>query len=155
MCSALSSTCGIAGGTFLKVRRADPAPGVAVLGAEAHRILVADDEPSVREQLQKALTNAGHSVDLCEDGEEALQTLLSHSYTLVILDVLMPHRTGVEIAKTIRARGDGVPIIFMTGALHERIRKSCSDLKRVGWISKPISPSQIETAIGMVMGGPV
>ena len=119
-----------------------------------HRILVADDEPSVREHLQKALTQAGHLVDLCEDGEDTAQALISHSYTLVILDVLMPHRTGVEVAKTVRASGDDVPIILMTGALHEQIRKSCDDLKRVGWIAKPISPAHVETAINKATNEP-
>jgi two-component system response regulator MtrA len=74
---------------------------------------VVEDDPSVREALALALRGAGHRVDLAPSGDEALARWRRNPPDLVLLDVLLPGRDGMEVCRTIR-RDDQVPIIMLT-----------------------------------------
>jgi len=77
------------------------------------RILVADDDPEIRSLLKRALAYEGYSVDLAEDGSQALALALAAPPDLVILDLVMPGLDGMEVARRLRAGGD-VPILMLT-----------------------------------------
>ena len=79
-------------------------------------ILVVDDDKAVREALRRALTMQGYSVELAADGEEALKRLSHNGSTvdLAIVDVLMPHLDGIEVARRLRAEGSSLPILMLT-----------------------------------------
>ena len=77
------------------------------------RILVADDDPEIRSLLKRALAYEGYSVDLAEDGAQALALALASPPDLVILDVVMPGLDGMEVARRLRAGGD-VPVLMLT-----------------------------------------
>ena len=77
------------------------------------RILVVDDDPEIRSLLKRGLAYEGYTVDLAEDGQQALERALQTTPDLVILDVMMPGLDGLEIAKRLRAGGD-VPILLLT-----------------------------------------
>lgn len=79
-----------------------------------HRILVADDEPTVCTLVKEALERQRHFVQVCETGEEVRQRLDKGRYSLLILDVFMPGFNGFQLAKLIRARGIVKPIILMS-----------------------------------------
>ena len=80
------------------------------------RVLVVDDEPAVREALERALRLAGYEVELAADGEEALLRLALEpgAADLVLLDVLMPRVDGIEVCRRLRRRGNGVPVLMLT-----------------------------------------
>jgi len=78
------------------------------------RILVVDDEPSVRSALERALKLEGYGVELAADGEEALRQLASSAPDAVVLDVLMPRTDGLEVCRRLRASGDRTPILVLT-----------------------------------------
>ena len=80
------------------------------------RVLVVDDEPAVREALERALKLAGYEVELAADGAEALVRLGLEpgAADLVVLDVLMPNLDGIEVCRRLRRRGNGVPILMLT-----------------------------------------
>jgi two-component system, OmpR family, response regulator MprA len=80
------------------------------------RVLVVDDEPAVREALERALRLAGYEVELAADGEEALVRLGLEpgAADLVVLDVLMPRLDGIEVCMRLRRRGNSVPILMLT-----------------------------------------
>jgi two-component system, OmpR family, response regulator MprA len=80
------------------------------------RVLVVDDEPAVREALERALKLAGYEVELAADGGEALVRLgLEPGATdLVVLDVLMPKVDGIEVCTRLRRIGNTVPILILT-----------------------------------------
>jgi two-component system response regulator MprA len=80
------------------------------------RELVVDDEPAVREALERALKLAGYEVELAADGQEALMRLGLEpgAADLVVLDVLMPNVDGIEVCRRLRRRGNGVPILMLT-----------------------------------------
>jgi two-component system response regulator MprA len=87
------------------------------------RILVVDDEPSVREAVERALRLEGHDVLLAGDGHEALDTLDARAPDAVVLDVLMPRVDGLELCRRMRERGDRTPVLMLTArdAVSDRV----------------------------------
>jgi len=78
------------------------------------KVLVVDDELDIREGLEMLLTTEGYSVDLAQNGTEGLQKLESHAYDLVLLDLMMPDRSGMEVLQEVRARDRETPIFMIT-----------------------------------------
>jgi two-component system nitrogen regulation response regulator GlnG len=82
--------------------------------SERMRVLVADDEPSIRFVLQEVLEGLGHSVTAVEDGDAAARELAGDRYDLAFLDIRMPGLTGVEVLQQHRASGGDVAIVIIT-----------------------------------------
>jgi two-component system response regulator MprA len=78
------------------------------------RILVVDDEPSVRDALDRALRMDGYKVELAADGREALDALAFQPPDAIVLDVLMPEPNGLEVCRRLRAAGDHTPVLLLT-----------------------------------------
>ena len=78
------------------------------------RILVVDDDPSVRTFLVAALTEAGHSVAAAEDGRRGIEIFQADPCDLVLTDVMMPGTTGLEVLRTVKRRSPGVEVIVVT-----------------------------------------
>src|SRR5690349_22728120 len=87
---------------------------MAVRGASTARVLVVDDEPAVREALRRALSLEGYSVDLAENGAEALKKVGPVDPDVVVLDVLMPEVDGLAACRRPRAEGNRVPVLMLT-----------------------------------------
>ena len=87
------------------------------------RILVVDDDRSVRDALRRALTLAGYDVEAVEDGRQALARLSSSAPDAVVLDVGLPELDGLEVSRRLRAAGDRTPILMLTArdAVADRI----------------------------------
>jgi len=114
-------------------------------------ILVVDDEQIMREFLREALTRRGYSVGVAADGEAALAALATHSYQLVLLDVAMPGRTGIETLDDVRAGWPSVPVILMTayGTIDSAVvamRKGAVD-----YLQKPFDADTIEDVVERVL----
>jgi two-component system, OmpR family, response regulator MprA len=88
------------------------------------RILVVDDEPSVRDALDRALRLDGYRVQLAGDGQQALERLAEDPPDAVVLDVLMPEPDGLEVCRRLRAAGDRTPVLLLTArdAVPDRVR---------------------------------
>src|SRR4029453_2610143 len=82
------------------------------------RVLVAEDDRSVRESLVMALGLEGYDVVAVRDGEQALKAVLNHEPDAVVLDVMMPFVAGLTVCRRLRTRGLKVPILMLT-ARHE------------------------------------
>jgi len=81
------------------------------------RVLVVDDEPSVRESLERSLRFEGYDVTTARDGLEALDTVTAASsspYDAVVLDVLMPRMDGLQAVRRLRSLGNDVPVLMLT-----------------------------------------
>lgn len=78
------------------------------------RILVVEDNPALSSALQEALKAEGHAVDAAQDGEMALELLGSFPYDLIILDVMIPGRSGLDVCREARARRVASPILMLT-----------------------------------------
>ncbi|WP_326796621.1 response regulator transcription factor [Streptomyces sp. NBC_01808] len=81
---------------------------------QQQRILIVDDEPAVREALERSLAFEGYGTELAVDGLDALDKAASYRPDLVVLDVLMPRMDGLTAARRLRAGGDRVPILMLT-----------------------------------------
>ena len=88
------------------------------------RVLVVEDERRIAEFVSKGLTEAGYAVDVASDGEEALDWTDVAEYDLIVLDVMLPKRDGIEVARTLRARQVGTPILMLTArdAIDDRVK---------------------------------
>jgi two-component system, OmpR family, response regulator MprA len=87
------------------------------------RILVVDDDRSVREALRRALTLGGYEVEAVEDGRQALARLATSTPDAVVLDIGLPEIDGLEVARRLRGAGDRTPILMLTArdAVADRI----------------------------------
>lgn len=78
------------------------------------RLLVAEDDLSVAGFLEKGLREERYAVDVANDGEEALKLTQEVSYDLVILDVMLPKRNGLNVCRSIRQSGKAMPVLLLT-----------------------------------------
>ena len=82
-----------------------------------------DDDAALRRALRRVLAANGFEVEEAAGGTEALAELRSRSFDLVVLDVMMPGRDGIEICEQLRAEGDGLPVLMLTArdAVRDRV----------------------------------
>ena len=89
----------------------------------AVRILVVDDDRAVRESLRRSLSFNGYSVELAQDGREALDVIANDRPDALVLDVMMPRLDGLEVCRFLRSTGDDLPILVLTArdSVSERV----------------------------------
>jgi DNA-binding response OmpR family regulator len=100
------------------------------------RILIAEDDPLIGSFLAKGLKAAGFTTLLAEDGEEAEEYCLTGEFDLVILDMGLPGKEGLEILRSIRRQGITVPVLVLTGR-PERDVVVCLDAGADDYMTKP------------------
>jgi two-component system response regulator RegX3 len=98
--------------------RPHPGPGALATPAEYPLVLVVEDEPSYVEALTVALERAGFGVVVAQDGVEALESFEAVSPRLILLDVMLPRLSGIDVCRRVRATSD-VPIIMVTARSEE------------------------------------
>jgi two-component system response regulator MprA len=88
------------------------------------RILVVDDEPAVRDAVDRALRLEGYDTELAADGQQALDALSVAAPDALVLDLLMPRVDGLEVCRRLRAAGDRTPVLVLTArdAIPDRVR---------------------------------
>ncbi len=98
-------------------------PASATDGASAPRILVVDDEPSVRQALARALSLERYDVALAADASEALVLLETSGCDAIVLDVSMPGMSGLDLCRRLRGGGDLTPVLMLTArdAIDDRV----------------------------------
>ena len=109
------------------------------------RILVVDDERAVRESLRRALELEGYDVDLAADGEEALARFESGGAGAgrVVLDVLMPRASGLEVCRRLRADGNRVPVLMLTARDQVEDRVEGLDAGADDYVVKPFALEEL------------
>jgi len=115
------------------------------------RILLAEDNKTLAEWLDKALRHSGFAVDCMADGVDADHVLVTESYDLVILDLGLPRMDGMEVLRRLRRRGSAVPVIVLTarGALESRVEGL--NLGADDYLTKPFSLAELEARINAVV----
>jgi len=106
------------------------------------KVLVADDEPDILEILKYNLSGQGYEVITAKDGDEALDKARRTQPDLIVLDVMMPKKTGVEVCQILRAQAafKETLIIFLTAVSDEGTQIKGLETGADDYISKPISP---------------
>lgn len=108
------------------------------------RILLIEDDTMVGESLVQALKAGGYAVDWAQDGEIGEESLRSCAYNLVLLDLGLPKRSGLEILKSLRARKDKVPVLIMTARDRVSDRVEGLDLGADDYLIKPFALEEME-----------
>jgi two-component system response regulator RegX3 len=114
------------------------------------RILVADDEPDIVEPIRYALRNEGFEVDCVGDGEAALTRARSETYDLVILDVMMPKLSGMQVCRILRAE-TSVPILMLTAKDAEADRVLGLEFGADDYVTKPYSMVELVSRIRAIL----
>ena len=116
------------------------------------RVLVADDDPQIGAFVKAALQATGHYVTLCRNGADALKARANGSYSVLVLDNLMPTKTGLEVLRELREAGDDLPVVLMSSHHSDETRESCAALDRTFLLQKPFELSELHDAIERVVG---
>ena len=107
------------------------------------RLLLAEDERSLSRALVALLESSHYAVDAVYDGEEALAYLDSGNYDGVILDIMMPKVDGLTVLRTLRSRGDGVPVLLLTARSEIDDKVEGLDAGANDYLTKPFSTREL------------
>lgn len=121
---------------------AEPAAPQAVNAPLARRVLLVDDEPSLREAVRYNLLRAGYVVDEAADGSEALARARAAPPDIVILDVMLPGLDGLKVCRTIRQESD-VPILLLSARGEEVDRVLGLELGADDYLTKPFAMREL------------
>ena len=118
------------------------------------RILIADDEPNIVISLEFLMQRAGYAVTIARTGEEALQKAIAERPDLILLDVMMPLRSGFEVCQTLRSRDDmdGTRIVMLTAKGREvEVAKGLA-LGADAYITKPFANQELVACVRRLLG---
>lgn len=115
------------------------------------KILVVEDEPSMRMGLVDNLEFEGYEIDHADNGKLGLQKILEGNFDLVILDVMLPGMSGFDVCKTARSKGVKTPIILLTAKGEEIDKVLGLELGADDYITKPFSLRELLARIKAIM----
>jgi excisionase family DNA binding protein len=137
-------------------RSSDGGQGVSTTAAREgrHRVLVVDDEPSIRDLLSKTLALAEYDVDTATDGASALDRLRDQrgAYDLMIADLRMPGMDGLTLIREAKHINANIPIIIITGFSTESSAIEAVNLGVAGYLTKPFRVPQVLAAAAKALG---
>lgn len=115
-----------------------------------HRILVADDDPHIREVICFALEKAGMVTDTAADGVAALRQFDHKTPDLIVLDIGMPEMDGLEVCRELRKKST-VPILFLSARDDEIDRVLGLEIGGDDYVTKPFSPRELVSRVNVIM----
>jgi DNA-binding response OmpR family regulator len=107
------------------------------------RILIVEDEPRIRAFLASALEAEGFAVDVVEDGENGVARALSGNYVLVILDLLLPGRDGLDVLRELHALRSELPVLILSARADLSTKLRGFELGAVDYVAKPFSLDEL------------
>ena len=134
-------------------RAAAPAASAPVRSAR-QRVLVVDDEASIRDLLSKTLALAEYDVDTAPDGTTALDRMRAFNYDLLIADLKMPGMDGLTLIRQAKRIKADLPVIIITGFSTESSAIEAVNLGVAGYLTKPFRVPQVLAAASKALGAP-
>jgi excisionase family DNA binding protein len=132
---------------------AAPAPAPrAGASAGRPRVLVVDDEASIRDLLSKTLALAEYDVDVAPDGRSALERMRMYPYDLLIADLKMPGMDGLTVIREAKRYKSDLPVIVITGFSTESSAIEAVNLGVAGYLTKPFRVPQVLAAASKALG---
>ena len=118
-----------------------------------HKLLVADDEPNIIILLEYLMKRAGYQVLLATDGQQALETIQREKPALVLLDVMMPGKTGFEVCQAVRADPalEGVRILMLTAKGRDTDVSKGLALGANAYMTKPFSTRELVQKVAAML----
>jgi DNA-binding response OmpR family regulator len=116
----------------------------------AGRVLVVDDDLTVRDVVRRYLELGGHQVSLADNGEDALRWIAENHPDLVVLDLMLPGIDGLEVCRRLRQRS-AVPVVMLTALGEEENRIAGLELGADDYVTKPFSPRELALRVSSVL----
>jgi DNA-binding response OmpR family regulator len=110
-------------------------------------VLVADDDPDIRQLVRLRLERSGYTVVSANDGAEALELLAGCDPAVAILDVAMPNLGGLEVTRALRERYSTTPVILLTARARDCDVREGAAAGADAYITKPFSPQELESRV--------
>lgn len=114
-------------------------------------ILIVEDEPSIMTLLDYNLKKEGFSTDAAFNGEEAMRKIELNKYDLIVLDIMLPKMSGLEVCKQLRIQKNDVPILILTAKDSEKNRIEGLELGADDYLTKPFSPKELNARIRAIL----
>jgi excisionase family DNA binding protein len=133
-------------------RPAPAAPARPASGTTRPRVLVVDDEASIRDLLSKTLALAEYDVDVAPDGRSALERMRLYPYDLLIADLKMPGMDGLTVIREAKRYKADLPVIIITGFSTESSAIEAVNLGVAGYLTKPFRVPQVLAAAAKALG---
>jgi two-component system response regulator HydG len=116
-------------------------------GPRLIKILIADDEPGLRQSVKQALLTDGRRIDLAASGEEALRLEAENVYDVIVADLMMPGLSGLDLLRTLKERGSRARLILISGyptiaAAGQAVRMGAFE-----FLAKPFMPDEIRVLV--------
>ena len=135
-----------------RVTTVGPAPARPNAAAARPRVIVVDDEASIRDLLSKTLALAEYDVDVAPDGRSALDRLRLYPYDLLIADLKMPGMDGLTVIREAKRYKADLPVIIITGYSTESSAIEAVNLGVAGYLTKPFRVPQVLAAAARALG---
>ncbi len=111
------------------------------------RILIVEDEPDIALGLQLDLSDEGHAVDVCVDGDEASRRAREPGWDLILLDVMLPSKDGFEVCRDLRRAKIRTPVLMLTAMAQEAEKVMGLDMGADDYVTKPFSPRELRARV--------
>ncbi|SDH15382.1 response regulator transcription factor [Pelagibacterium luteolum] len=117
-------------------------------------VLIAEDEPSILEALDFVLKRAGWSISAVMDGEAVMDAVRREKPRVLVLDIMLPKRSGFEVLKQIRAdkATSALPVLVLTAKGQQQDRRIAEELGADKFVTKPYSNADVVDAVRVLMG---
>ena len=115
------------------------------------KILVVDDEQNMRTGLKDNLEFEGYEVETANDGEQGLKKILENNYNLIILDVMMPKKSGFDVCKDLRKAGITTPVILLTAKGEEIDKVVGLEIGADDYVTKPFSLRELLARVKAIL----
>jgi DNA-binding response OmpR family regulator len=118
-----------------------------------HRILIADDEPNIVVSLEYLMKRAGYEVLIARDGQEAIDTIRRERPQLVLLDVMMPGKTGFDVCQELRADDalSGTLVLMLTAKGRATDIEKGMGVGADGYMTKPFSTKDLVAKVAEML----
>lgn len=117
-------------------------------------ILIAEDEPSILESLDFILRRAGWTIGSVTDGDAVIEGVRRLRPRMLVLDVMLPKRSGFDVLKQLRADMEtrGLPVLILTAKGQQQDRRIAEELGANGFVTKPYSNAEVVGAVRQLLG---
>jgi two-component system cell cycle sensor histidine kinase/response regulator CckA len=122
-------------------------------GGGPRRILVVDDEPVVREFVDRVLKGAGYATALAADGPSAIGLAEKGRFDLLLTDEMMPHMTGHELARRLRIADPSLKVLYLTGYSDRLFAEKGGLWEDEAFLDKPCSVDGLRQAVSLLLDG--
>ncbi|HEY2905177.1 MAG TPA: response regulator [Vicinamibacterales bacterium] len=125
------------------------------VAAGTARVLVVDDEPSIRAFVERALTTAGYRVQVAADGPEALKMADAQQrpFDVFIVDLVMPNMRGDELGRRLRQRNPDVKVLYFTGYSDRLFENRNLLWEHEAFVEKPVTVKGLLEAVSLLLRG--